>query len=77
MKATNFVNVASQSTSGHFLEGAEKVVCLDGNKDYFAVKGPAVLTTKNHTTLKVEGSCIVFPQLSVNPVSGLLERMKD
>jgi len=51
MKTLERVNVAINSTEGHFVEKAKQVICLDGVKEAFFVEGDAILTTKNHQTL--------------------------
>jgi len=71
------VNIAEQSTAGHYVEKAKKVVCLDNVKEAFFVEGNAELTTKNHTTLPLEKNCLIMPQQVYNPYSQSLERSKD
>lgn len=70
-------NVAKNSTSGHYVEKAKKVVCLDNVKEAFFVEGNAELTTKNHQTLPLEKDCLIMPQQVYNPYSQSLERSKD
>lgn len=70
-------NVAKNSTSGHFVEKATKVVCLDEIKEAYFVEGKAKLTTKNHQTLPLEKDCLIMPQQVYNPYSQSLERSKD
>jgi len=79
MKTTTLekVNVAKQSTQGHFVEKAKQVVCLDGTKEAFFVEGAAKLTTKNHQTLPLEKDCLIMPQQVYNPYLKSLERSKD
>ncbi len=71
------VNVARNSTAGHFVEKAKKVVCLDNVKEAFFVEGDAALTTNNHKTLPLEKDCLITPQQVYNPYSKSLERSKD
>ena len=73
------VNVATQSTSGHFvtLIEREKVICLDGVTETFYVKGKSKLVTKNHTDLQMESNCLIVPQQVYNPYLKSLERSKD
>lgn len=70
-------NIAKQSTQGHFVEKAKKVVCLDNVKEAFFVEGEAELTTQNHQTLPLEKDCLIMPQQVYNPYSQSLERSKD
>lgn len=70
-------NVAKNSTSGHYVEKAKQVICLDETKEAFFVEGEAVLTTKNHFTLPMERDCLIMPQQVYNPYSKMLERSKD
>jgi len=70
-------NVAKQSTSGHYVEKAKQVICLDEVKEMFFVEGSAELTTKNHTTLPLEKDCFIAPQQVYNPLSQMLERSND
>lgn len=70
-------NVAKNSTSGHFVEKAKQVICLDNVKEAFFVEGKAILTTQNHTTLPLEKDCLIMPQQVYNPYSKSLERSKD
>ena len=70
-------NVAKNSTEGHFVEEASRVICLDEIKEVYFVEGNAILTTKNHQTLPLEKDCLIMPQQVYNPYSKLLERSKD
>lgn len=71
------VNVATQSTAGHFVEKSKQVICLDEIKEAFFVKGNAELTTKNHQTLTLEKDCLIMPQQVYNPYLQSLERSRD
>lgn len=72
------VNVAPSSTSGHFVENAQKVVNLDDINETFLVEGKSLLTTKNHTTLKMEDEkCLITTQKVYNPLTKLLEKSRD
>ena len=71
------VNVANQSTAGHFVEKSKQVICLDEVKEAFFVEGNAELTTKNHQTLPLEKDCLIMPQQVYNPYSQSLERSRD
>lgn len=71
------VNVAPQSTKGHFVKGEVQVVNLDEVNETFVVKGKSVLETENHTTLKMEKSCLITIQQVVNPFTQMFERSKD
>lgn len=70
-------NVAKNSTAGHFVEKAKRVVCLNEVKEAYFVEGEAILTTKNHTTLPLEKDCLIMPQQVFNPYSKSLERSRD
>lgn len=71
------VNVAQQSTNGHYVEKAKQVICLNKVKEAFFVEGEAVLTTENHKTLPLEKDCLIMPQQVYNPYSQSLERSRD
>lgn len=71
------VNVAPSSDSGHFIEGAETVVNLDQVNETFKVKGKSKMVTKNHTTLKNEGDCLVTCQKVYNPFEKAFEKSRD
>lgn len=71
------VNVAPSSEEGHFVENATKVIDLDSVNEAFLVTGKSVLKTKNHTTLKMNDSCLIICQQVVNPLNGLIENAKD
>jgi len=72
------VNVAPSSTSGHFVEKAQKVVNLDEINETFLVEGKAILTTANHTTLKIEDEkSLITTQKVYNPLTKMLEKSKD
>lgn len=77
MKDTLRVNVAPTSDSGHYVEKAKKVVQLDDVTESFFVQGESVLTTKNHTTLKMKDDCLVNCQVVYNPFEKMYERSKD
>ena len=71
------VNVAPSSTSGHYIEKPKNVINLDEVNETFFVEGSSVLTTKNHTTLKNEESCLITCQQVYNPLKGVFERARD
>ena len=71
------INIAKQSTEGHFVENAKRVVCLDDTKEAFFIEGDAELSTKNHQTLPLERDCLIMPQQVYNPYSQSLERSWD
>ena len=78
MKTITGVNVASkESTSGHFIQEARKVVNLDKFKDTYFVKGKSKLVTKNHTTLEQNDSCLITTQVVYNPFAKMFEQSKD
>jgi hypothetical protein len=77
MQTKEKVNIAVNSTEGHFVEKHKQVICLDGTKEAFFVDGEAELTTKNHQTLPLEKDCLIMPQQVYNPYSQSLERSKD
>lgn len=71
------INVAPSSTSGHYIQGAKKVVNLDNVKETFFVEGKSSLVTKNHTTLEQETSCLITTQVVYNPFAKMFEKSKD
>jgi len=71
------VNVAPSSTEGHFVKGAIQVIALDEVQETFSVKGESVLTSKNHTDLKLKQDCLITCQQVFNPFSNLYEKSKD
>ena len=73
---TKRVNVAPSSDEGHFIKGAE-VIKLDEVNETFHVKGPAILETKNHTTLKIKEACLITCQMVYNPFKGMFEKSHD
>lgn len=75
---TQMVNVASkESTSGHFAKGAKKVVMLDEITETSFVEGDCILSTKNHTDLKMKSDCLITIQNVYNPFSKMFEKSKD
>lgn len=71
------VNVAPSSTEGHFVEGARNVINLDEVTESFKVEGRSTLTTKNHTSLKMEEDCLVNCQVVYNPFEKMFEKSRD
>ena len=72
------VNVASkESTSGHFAKGAKRVVMLDEITETSFVEGDCLLTTKNHTDLKMKSDCLITIQNVYNPFSKMFEKSRD
>lgn len=76
-EAIKRVNVAPSSDEGHFVEKARKVVNMDDVTESFFVEGESVLTTKNHTTLKMQDDCLVNCQMVYNPFAKMYERSRD
>lgn len=74
---TKKINVAPSSTEGHFVEKAKQVVELDNINETFMVKGGGILTTKNHTTLEINGDSLITCQRVYNPFAQMFERSKD
>jgi hypothetical protein len=75
---TKSVNVASkESTSGHFAKGAKKVVMLNEITETSFVEGDCILSTKNHTDLKMKSDCLITIQNVYNPFSKMFEKSKD
>jgi hypothetical protein len=75
---TTAVNVASkESTSGHFAKGAKKVVMLDDITETSFVEGDCLLTTKNHTDLKMKSDCLITIQNVYNPFLKMFEKSRD
>lgn len=70
------VNVAPSSTSGHYIQKANKVVNLDEINETFFVEGDNELVTKNHTTLE-RSSCLITTQVVFNPFSKMFEKSID
>lgn len=77
VKTKDRVNVAPSSTEGHFVKGAKEVVNLDDVNETFLVKGPAILETKNHTSLEMEERCLITCQTVYNPFSKMYEKSRD
>lgn len=77
MEKEEKINVAVNSSQGHFVEKAKRVVCLDKVKEAFFVEGEAELKTKNHQTLSLQKDCLIMPQQVFNPYSQSLERSRD
>lgn len=77
------VNVAIDSTSGHFVEQLEKsindfnVVALENVKDGFIVNAGSKMTTKNHTDLINESPCIIVTQKVRDLATGLKRNVVD
>lgn len=76
-KTLKKINVAPSSTEGHFVEKAKQVVELDKINETFMVKGEAILTTKNHTTLEIKEDSLITCQRVYNPFAKMFERSKD
>lgn len=72
------VNVASkESTAGHFAKGAKRVVMLDDITETSFVEGDCVLSTKNHTDLKMKSDCLITIQQVYDPFTRLFQKSKD
>jgi hypothetical protein len=74
---TKTVNVAPSSVEGHFIKGAKNVVNLDAINETFQVEGLSILETKNHTSLEIEGSCLITCQVVFNPFEKMYTKSKD
>lgn len=75
---TKKINVASkESTSGHFAIGAKKVVMLNKITETSFIEGDCILSTKNHTDLKMKSDCLITIQQVYNPLTKMLEKSKD
>ena len=77
METLTKINVAASSTEGHFVEGAKQVINLDEVNETHLVKGASELTTKNHTTLKMQEDCLITCQTVYNPFTGLFQKSRD
>jgi hypothetical protein len=78
MTKTEEINVASkESTSGHFVKDAKKVVCLNDITETSFVEGDCLLTTKNHTDLKMKSDCLISIQQVYNPFEKMYNKSKD
>ena len=77
IKEQRKVNVATSSTHGHWVEGAEQVVNLDNVNETFHVKGKSELTTNNHTTLKQEEDCLITCQTVYDPFTKVFNKSRD
>jgi len=77
MEILTKINVAASSTEGHFVEGAKQVINLDAVNETHLVKGAAELTTKNHTTLKMQEDCVITCQTVYNPFTRLFQKSRD
>lgn len=71
------VNVAPSSDSGHYIERAKNVVNLDEVNETFLVEGESIMTTKNHTTLEIEDTCLVTCQVVYDPFAKMYQKSKD
>lgn len=70
-------NVAPSSTEGHFVKGAKQVIALDKINETFLVEGAATLETKNHTSLEIEGDCLITCQVVYNPFAKMYSKSRD
>ena len=75
--AVKKVNVAPSSEAGHYIEKANQVINLDEVNETFLVEGESELTTKNHTTLKNQESCLITCQVVYDPFAKSFEKAKD
>lgn len=77
------VNVAIDSTSGHFVERLEKnltnfeVIALENVKDGFVVNSGSKMTTKNHTDLITDNPCVIVTQKVRDLATGLKRNVVD
>lgn len=71
------VNVAPSSTSGHFINGANKVLNIDKEKEVYFVEGASSLTNVNHVTLVQKVSSLITTQVVFNPFTKMYENSKD
>ena len=77
METLKKVNVAPSSDSGHYIEKAKQVINLDEVNETFLVEGESDLTTKNHTTLKNQESCLITCQVVYDPFAKAFEKSRD
>jgi hypothetical protein len=79
MKRTEqvFMNIAPSSDNGHFVKGKAQVIELDKVNETFVVVGESVLTTENHTTLKLDNNCLITCQQVFDPLKGIFEKSRD
>jgi hypothetical protein len=74
---TKKINVAPSSTEGHWVEKAKQVIELDKINETFMVKGQAIITTKNHTTLEIKEDSLITCQRVYNPFAQMFKKSKD
>lgn len=71
------VNVAPDSTTGHYVKDARKVISLDETTRSYFVEGKSKLETANHTSLNRDTSVFITCQMVVNPFTKMYERSRD
>lgn len=71
------INVAPSSSEGHFVKNAKNVVNLDNVNETFLVEGKSMLTSKNHTDLKMNEDCLITCQTVYEPFKGVFQKSRD
>lgn len=78
MNQVKKVNVAPSSDEGHYIQNAINVIDLEvAETETFFVQGSSILTTKNHTDLKRDESCVVSCQRVYDPILEASRKSKD
>lgn len=71
------VNVAPQSTQGHYIKNAKTVFCIDEVKEAFFIEGESIMTSHNHNTTPIKDSSLIIPQQVYNPFQKMMNRSQD
>jgi hypothetical protein len=74
---TNQINVAPNSTHGHYINNAKNVIVIDQVKEAFLTEGDSTMTSKNNNETQILDGSLIMPQQVYNPFSKLYERSKD
>jgi hypothetical protein len=70
------VNVAPQSTKGHYVKNVP-VVNISEKAEAFFIKEKSEIVSENHGTLGILEKTLTMPQKIYNPYTKSMERSKD
>lgn len=73
----NGINIAKNSTSGHYIHNARQVINLDELNETYFVEGKSEMRTQNHTKLQINEDAMITKQVVYDPFAQAFTKSRD